>query len=174
MHIQCNIEKEHNFSLLFLTYWLNAKVVMVIPPLTAFYLPQFRENPHTLKDIFTACHIISNIRSSMLPKFYQAGKHPHITSKIQKHSELQNICNTLQLNGFSTRTTFLTSCRQKSENTQYNHFTSIPYIQGTSEQVRRIINEAWMKVVMRPVRTNGKILCSPKDPHSPEEKSYVV
>ena len=52
----------------------------------------------------------------------------HITDKTQKHGELQNICNTLRLNGFPTRTTFLTSRRQQSHNTQYNHFTSIPYI----------------------------------------------
>ena len=94
----------------------------------------------------------------------------HITDKTQKHSELQNIRNTLRLNGFPTRTTFLTSSRQQSHNTQYNHFTSIPYIQGTSEKVRRILNEAGVKVAMRPVRTIGQILPSPKDPHNLKKK----
>ena len=54
------------------------------------------------------------------------------------------------------------------------NISSIPYIQGTSEKVRRILNEAGVKVAMRPVRTIGQILPSPKDPHNPEEKSCVV
>ena len=78
----------------------------------------------------------------------------------------------MRLNGFPTRTTFLISSRQQSHNTQYNHFTSIPYIQGTSEKVR-ILNEAGVKVEMKPVRTNGQIFPS-EDPHNLEEKSCVV
>ena len=79
----------------------------------------------------------------------------------------------MQLNGFPIRTTFLTSSRQQFQNTQYNHFTFIPYIQGTSEKVR-ILNEAGVKVAMRPARTIGQILPCPKNPHNPEEKSCVV
>ena len=80
----------------------------------------------------------------------------------------------MRLNGFPTRNTFLTSSRQPSQNTQYNHFTSIPNIQGTSNKVRRILNKAGVKVTMRPVRTIGQILPSPKDPQNPEKKSCVV
>ena len=97
----------------------------------------------------------------------------HITDKTQKHSELQNIDSTLRLNGFPARTTFLISGRQQSQNTQYNHFTSISYIQSTSEKVRRILNEAVEKVAMRPVRIIGQIL-SFKDPQNPEEKCCLV
>ena len=79
----------------------------------------------------------------------------------------------MRLNWFPTRTTFLISSRQQSHNTQYYHFTSITYIQGTSEEVRRILNEAGVKVAMRPVRTIGQILPF-KDPHDPEEKSCAV
>ena len=79
----------------------------------------------------------------------------------------------MRLNGFPPRTTFLTSNRQQSHNTQYNHFTSISYTQGTSEKVRRILNETGVKVAMRPVRTIGQIP-PPKDPHNLEEKSCVV
>ena len=35
-------------------------------------------------------------------------------------------------------------------------------------------NEAGVKVVIRPVRTIGRILPFPTDPHNPEEKSCVV
>ena len=47
-------------------------------------------------------------------------------------------------------------------------------IQGTSEKVRRVLNEAGVKVALRPIRTIDQILPSPKDPHNPEEKSCVV
>ena len=98
----------------------------------------------------------------------------HITDNTQKHSELQNIHSTLRLNGFPTRTTFLTCGQPLSQNTQYNHFTFIPYIQGTSEKVRRVLNEAGVKVAMKPIYTIGRILPSPKDPLTLEEKSYLV
>ena len=76
--------------------------------------------------------------------------------------------------GNPTRTTFLTSRQPRSQNTQYNHFTSIPYIQGTSEKIRRVLNEAGVKVAMKPIHTIGRILPSPKDPPTLEEKSCLV
>ena len=79
----------------------------------------------------------------------------HITDNTQKHSELQNIRSTLRIIGFPTRTTFLTSRQPRSQNTQYNHFTYIPYIQGTSKKVRRVRNETGVKVAMKPVHTIG-------------------
>ena len=80
----------------------------------------------------------------------------------------------MRLNGFPARTTFLTSRQPRSENTQYDHFTFIPYIQGTSEKVRRVLNETGVKVAMKPVHTIGRILPSPKDPLTLEEKSCLV
>ena len=59
----------------------------------------------------------------------------------------------MRLNMFSTRTNFLSSRRQQSQNTQKNHSTFIPYIQDTSEKVRRILVEAEVKVTTRPVYT---------------------
>ena len=149
----------------FLTFWLNATVAMVALPRTAFYLLQFADNPRTLTDIITTSHTTPNIRSSLLPKLYSAELTPtsQITHRL-KHSELQNICSTLRLNEFATRTTFLTSRQPRSQNTQYNHFTSIPHIQGTSENVRGVLNEAGVKVAIKPVHTIGRILPSSKDP----------
>ena len=54
------------------------------------------------------------------------------------------------------------------------HFTSIPYVQGTSERIGRILNEARVKVAMKPVKTIGNILTSPKDPIAEHEKSRLI
>ena len=85
-----------------------------------------------------------------------------------QYSEIQNIRSTLRLSGFTASSTFLTSSRPHSQNTKYNHFTSIPYKQGTSKKVR-ILNEAGVKVAKRPVRTIGHILSS-EDPRKLAEK----
>ena len=97
-----------------------------------------------------------------------------ITDNTQKHSELQNICCTLRLNGFPTRITFLTSRQPCSQNTQYNYFTSIPYIQGSSEKFRRVLNDAGVKVATKPIHIIGQILPSLKDPLTLEEKSCLM
>ena len=80
----------------------------------------------------------------------------------------------MRLNEFPTRTTFLTSRQPRSQNALYNYFTSIPYIQGTSKKVRRVLNEAGVKVAMKSVYIIGRILPSPKDPLTLEEKSSLV
>ena len=133
---------------------------MVASQRTAFYLQQFTENPRTPTDIFTARHITPNIRSSLLPKLC-IRVNTHITDYTQKHSELQNIRSTLRLNGFPTGTAFLMSRRQRSQNIQYNHFTSILYIKGTSEKFKRVLNEAGLKVAMKPISIFGGILQDP-------------
>ena len=102
---------------------------MVVSPRKAFYLPQFIENPHTLTDIFTTRHITPKHQKLTVAKTLLSRVNTHITDNTQKHSELQNISSTLRLNGFPTRTTFLTSRQPRSQNTQYIHFISMPYIQ---------------------------------------------
>ena len=47
-------------------------------------------------------------------------------------------------------------------------------MQGTSEKIRRVLNEAGVGVAMRPVKTIRHILPSPKDPYTAEDKSCVV
>ena len=129
------------FLFSFLTFWLNATVAMVAPPpLTVCYITQSTENPYTPTDILTTRHIIPNIRSSLSLKLYSAGL--TLTSQIKRRSTVNyrtyavQSRSTVVHNGFPTRTTFLTSSRQQPQNTQYNNFTSISYIQDTSEKVK--------------------------------------
>ena len=173
-HIQFTTEKEHNFSLPFLDVLIkrnsrNGNTTIHSLLSTAIY----RKPPHTNTYLqYTSHH--SKHQKLTVAKILLSRVNTHITNKTQKHSELQNVRNTMRLNRFPTRTTFLTSSRQQSQNTRYNHFTSIPYrLQGISEKVRRILSEAGVKVSMRPVRTIGQILPR-KDPNNPEKKSCVV
>ena len=47
-------------------------------------------------------------------------------------------------------------------------------IQGTTEKIRRILNEVGVEVAMKPNRTIGQYLPSPKDPITTDEISCVV
>ena len=98
----------------------------------------------------------------------------HITDNTQKHSELQNIRSTLRLNGFPTRTTFLTFRQPRSQNRQYNHFTSIPYMQSTSEKNQKSSKQGRGESCHETHSSIGRILPSPKDPLTLKEKSCLV
>ena len=56
----------------------------------------------------------------------------------------------------------------------FQHFTTISYILGDSERIRRVLNEAGLKVAMIPVKTIGNCLSSPKDVIQEHEKSQLV
>ena len=64
--------------------------------------------------------------------------------------------------------------QQRNTTQHLKHFTSIPYVQGTSEHIGSILNEAGGKVAMKPVTTIGNIITSPKDPTAAHEKSRLV
>ena len=97
----------------------------------------------------------------------------HISDNKLKHREQLHIRSTLQLNGFPTRTTFLSPRKACSQESPYKHFTSIPYVQGTSEKIRRVLNEAGVNVAMRPVHTIRHVLPLPKDPYTSEDIGCV-
>ena len=52
------------------------------------------------------------------------------------------------------------------------HFHS--YVQGTSEKIRRVLNEAGVNVTMRPVHTIRHVLPLPKDPYTSEDISCII
>ena len=58
----------------------------------------------------------------------------------------------------------------------FSHFFALVgnTVQGTSERISRILNKAGVKVAMKPVKTIGNILTSPKDPIAEHEKSRLV
>ena len=56
----------------------------------------------------------------------------------------------------------------------YKHFTSIPYVQGTSEKIKRVLNEAGVNVAMKPVHTIRHVLPLPKDPYTSEDIGCII
>ena len=146
---------------------------MVASPRTAISTTIYRKPTHTNRYLHYTSHHPKHQKLTVA-KTLLSRVNTHITDTTQKHSELQNIRSTLRLNGFPTRTTFLTSRQLRSQNTQDNHFTSIPYIQGTSEKIKSVLNEAGVKVAIKPIHSIDRILPSPKDPLTLKEKSCLV
>ena len=83
---------------------------------------------------------------------------------------------TLALNGYprkyfcGQRKTTYRSLPSRS----FKSFTSIPYIQGISDKIRRVLNEVGVKVAMKPHLTIRKLLSSLKDPFDNGEKFCLV
>ena len=98
----------------------------------------------------------------------------HISDNKLKHREQLHIRSTLQLNRFPTRTTFLSPRKACSQDSPYKHFTSIPYVQGTSEKIRRVLNEAGVNVAMRSVHIIRHVLPLPKDPYTSEDIGCII
>ena len=53
-------------------------------------------------------------------------------------------------------------------------FTTLPYIKGASDKIKRVLNGVGVKVALKPLLTIGKFLPSLKDPLVAEKKSCLV
>ena len=83
---------------------------------------------------------------------------------------------TLALNGYSRKYFCgLRKITDRSLPTQsFKSFTSIPYIQGVSNKIQRVVNEVGVKVAMKPHLTLRKLLLSLKDSLDNTKKSCLV
>ena len=88
---------------------------------------------------------------------------------VKKYGELTVILPILFLRFARLHLKQLTFGRPRSQNPQYNHFTSIPYKQAKSEKVRGILNEAGVKAAMKSIHTIGRIPFFPRDLFSPQK-----
>ena len=85
--------------------------------------------------------------------------HAHNTIPADARHEATHVLSVLQLNGFPLGHSYpIPKVKQRNTTRHLKHFISIPYVQGASERIDRILNEAGVKVAMKLVVTIGNIL----------------
>ncbi|KAL9963452.1 hypothetical protein ACROYT_G026963, partial [Oculina patagonica] len=89
------------------------------------------------------------------------------STTAQRQNEKQRVINDLKANGYPE--SFIKSAGESNKTntqprTQENPkaYTSIPYVKGVSERVRRILSRENIKTAFKPVRTLGNIFKKPK------------
>ena len=102
----------------------------------------------------------------------------HIEKPNERKSHLDLTMKTLTLNGFPARFThsFSKSKTDKPASAQliFSGFTTLPYIKGISDKIKRILLETGVKVAIKPFLTIGRFLPSIKDQKNHYEKSNLV
>ncbi len=103
----------------------------------------------------------------------------HSINNYAKTNEKQSVINDLKANGYPE--SFIKSAGELNKtNTQPRAqenpkvYTSIPYVEGVSERVRRILSRENIKTAFKPVRTLENIFKKPKDRPNKERLKGIV
>ena len=93
--------------------------------------------------------------------------------------ERRYVSNVLKANGYTK--TFLRNCQKPvttssspNEREPATGFAVIPYIQGVTEPIKRILNSHNVKVAQKSFQTLGHISAKPKDPVSKEQRTDAI
>ena len=91
------------------------------------------------------------------------------TTKSDRIKEKQRVISTLQSNGYAKRFILETSKAKPPlkeiinvADSERRHST-IPYVSGTSEPIRRVLENHGIKVVFKPYQTMSQMFPKPKD-----------
>ena len=161
------MEEEQNLSLPFLD-------VLVIRHDKTLRTQVYRKPTHTDRYLHFDSHHPQHQKLAVTKTLHDRAS-THNTIPADARHEATHVLSVLQLNGFPLRHSYpIPKVKQRNTTRHLMHFTSIPYVQGTSERIGRILNEAGVKVAMKPVKTIGNILTSPKDPIAEHEKSRLI
>ena len=68
-------------------------------------------------------------------------------------------------------TMYFTNSNALDEREPATGFAVIPYIQGVTEPIKRILNSHNVKVAQKPFQTLGHIFAKPKDPVTKEQRT---
>ena len=165
-HIQFTKEVEFESSLPFLDVLVSrsgnniSTQIHKKPTHIDRYLPYTLHHPKHQKLAIT--HSLHNRISS------------HITDQTERQIARREVRQTLRTNGYPCKYSNPPKPRSQRELPTFTKFTSLSYIQGTTEKIRRILNEVGVKVAMKLIRTIGQYLPSPKDPITTDEITCVV
>ena len=101
------------------------------------------------------------------------------SSLDSKAEERKYVSNVLKANGYTK--TFLRNCQKPvttsnalDEREPATSFAVIPYIQGVTEPIKRVLNSHNVKVAQKPFQTLGHIFAKPKDPVTKEQRTDAI
>ena len=96
-----------------------------------------------------------------------------------KAEKRKYVSDVLKANGYTK--TFLRNCQKPvttsstpDEREPATGFAVIPYIQGVTEPIKRILNSHNVKVAQKPFQTLGHIFTKPKDPVTKEQRTDAI
>ncbi|XP_028418418.1 uncharacterized protein LOC114544426 [Dendronephthya gigantea] len=160
-HIQFTIEMEQDNKLAFLdtiTYRKDGHIQIKV----------YRKTTHTDKYLdFNSHHPATHKRSVVNTLLDRADNIP--STRNGKRKERKHVMKVLQSNGYSTK--FIKNCdtmRKCSKDRTNNENDSaglvvLPYIQGVSERIARVLRRENLKVGYKPIRTLNNCFPKPKD-----------
>ena len=166
-HIQFTMEEEQDLSLTFLD-------VLVVRHDKTLSTQVYCKSTHTDRYLHFDSHHHQHQKLAVTKTLHDRAN-THNTIPADARHETTHVLSVLQLNGFPLQYSYpIPKVKQRNTTQHLKHFTSIPYVQGTSERIDCILNEAGVKVGIKPVKTIGNILTSPKDPIAEHKKSRLV
>ena len=99
----------------------------------------------------------------------------HVTNSDDKATLHKQIQHTLTLNGFPHCFSCLALKEKPRRPTNsFKSFTCLPYIQGTTDKIQRVLNDVGVRVAMMPFVTIEKSLPFPKDPLDVNEITGII
>ena len=124
---------------------------------------------------FSFHHPIAHKQAVIRTLFTRASRQS--SSLIHRFLEESHVVTVLQENGYPSRLIqkHHTQGRQRQDNSEKpSARVTLPYIQGMSEAIRRVLGELDTQTAFKPLASLWNILSHPKDPISQESRSSVI
>ena len=138
----------------------------------------YRKATHTSKYLDFHSHSPAQSKRAVVKTLMDRGKCIPSTA-AQRQNEKRHVVNDLKANGYPE--SFIKSAGESNKtNTQPRTqespkaYTSIPYIKGVSERVRRILSRKNIKTAFKPMQTLGNVFKKPKDWPTKEQLKGIV
>ena len=133
----------------------------------------YRKPTHTDQYLqFSSHHPTAHKHAVVSTLLKRAASHCSTNSLVQE--ERSYVKETLHQNGYPEHFLSPQCSPSRKDRDDPRSCITIPYIQGVSEVVTRILSDINFKVHMKPFRTLRRILSHPKDCISDDDKSSVV
>ena len=176
-HIQFTVEEETDGNLPFLD------VLLIHNKDGSIDTSVYRKKTHTDRYLDFSSHHPLVHKKSVVSTLLKRTKDLSSVARCQMEEET-HVRQTLKGNGYPKRfvnrtATYITSKHQKNSNEvdkeqKYTATVTLPYIQGVTESIKRMLEGVDVRVRMKPHRTLRQILVNPKDPIPIQHKVGIV